>query len=186
MSVGFINNTKHFAVTNTSTLIQDALNDGILENPYVAIVDGDLDYNSLEPTPETCYIGEWSDDGKGHYTFSVDTENAAWEDNPIKIGKLLGVSADGNIDDLDVMLSYDTTNDWWHMEFFSRKLSSCPEYDFSGADTWSTGTMVEYEKSGSEISVDYDGDGSFVFSRTDLEQIPINTINPECESDPEK
>lgn len=49
MAVRFINNTKHFAVTNTSTLIQDALNDGILENPYVALVDGDLDYNSLEP-----------------------------------------------------------------------------------------------------------------------------------------
>ncbi len=49
MSVGFINNTKHFAVTNTSILIQDALNAGILENPYVALVDGDLDYNSLEP-----------------------------------------------------------------------------------------------------------------------------------------
>ena len=49
MSAGIINNTKHFAVTNTSNLIQDALNAGRLENPYVALVDGELDYNSMSP-----------------------------------------------------------------------------------------------------------------------------------------
>lgn len=49
MSAGFINNTKHFAITNSSLIVQDALNDGRLENPYVAIVDGELDYNSMEP-----------------------------------------------------------------------------------------------------------------------------------------
>ena len=49
MSAGFINNTKHFAITDSSLMVQDALNDGRLENPYVAIVNGDLDYNSLSP-----------------------------------------------------------------------------------------------------------------------------------------
>lgn len=58
MSAGIINNTKHFAVTNTSTLIQDALDAGRLENPYVALVDGELDYNSMEPEepPQELYL----------------------------------------------------------------------------------------------------------------------------------
>lgn len=58
MSAGIINNTKHFAVTNTTNLIQDALNAGTLENPYVALVNNNLDYNSLSPEepPQELYL----------------------------------------------------------------------------------------------------------------------------------
>lgn len=166
----------------TSGDVITALNEEKIVSPYVAYIADDdrIDYNSLEPQ-EPCYLGEWSEDGEGHYTFSVDTENAEWEDNPIKIGELLGVSADGNIGDLDIMLSYDTANSWWHMEFYNDLFSNCPNHDFSGVDTWSTGALVDVEESGSEISVEYDGNGSFVFSRSDFGTIPINTINPECE-----
>lgn len=167
---------------SNSADVQTALNEEKLMNPYVAYLSDDdkLDYNTMEPQ-EPCYLGEWSEDGEGHYTFSVDTENAEWDDNPIKIGELLGVFADGNIGDLDIMLNYDTTDEWWHMEFYDSTYSNCPFYDFSGADTWFSGTMVDIEESGSEIGVEYDGDGTFVFSRGDFRTINMNTINPECE-----
>lgn len=173
---------RYIKIYNNSGDVQTALNEESLAKPYVAYITGEdrVDFNELSPVVP-CFMGEWSEDGEGHYTFLVDTNNTGWEENPIKIGELLGVSADGNIGDLDIMLNYDTTNSWWHMEFYNDLYSNCPNHDFSGVDIWFTGTQVDSEESGSEIGVEYDGNGSFIFSRGDFEAINMNTINPECE-----
>lgn len=181
MSAGFINNTKHFAITNTSTLIQDALNAGRLENPYVALVNTDLDYNSLSPEEE-CYIGEWSDDGEGTYTFQVlDTGDTAWN-NDVNIGTLEGVYSDGNHEDLDVLLNYDQGSGSWHMVFFSEKASSTPETNFEEGvpDAWESGAMTDPDDSDAVIMVDWNGTDTFDFKTGDLHPITMTTINPEC------
>lgn len=43
---------KHFGIYANTSDVQDALNAGTLENPYVATVQGNLDYNTMEPEPE--------------------------------------------------------------------------------------------------------------------------------------
>ena len=49
---------KHFGIYEGREDIHSALNDGRLENPYVALVDGELDYNYLEPEerPQELYL----------------------------------------------------------------------------------------------------------------------------------
>ena len=46
---------KHIAIFNNSGDVRTALDEQTLLKPYVALVSGSLDYNSVEPTPE-CYI----------------------------------------------------------------------------------------------------------------------------------
>lgn len=165
---------------STSGDLQTALNEENLVNPYVAYIADDdrIDYNSLEPE-EPCYLGEWNYEGDNTYIFSVDTENTGWEDNPIKIGELLGVSADGNIGDLDIMLNYDTSNDCWHMEFFNSTFSNYPFYDFPGQyELWETGVMTDPNESGSVIRVEWDGTSEF---SVQVDPNFVSTINPECE-----
>lgn len=43
---------KHFGIFDTVEDVQDALNAGTFENPYVATVQGNLDYNTIEQ--QTC------------------------------------------------------------------------------------------------------------------------------------
>lgn len=173
MSVGFINNTKHFAITNSSLIVQDALNDGRLENPYVALVDGELDYNSMEPQEdEPCYLGEWN----GSEFTILDTGSSEWE-NAVTIGQLQGVYVHGALRDLDIILTY--SDGYWNMELFHPDESEQPTYDFEEGvpDTWDTGVNTEFSLSASSISVYYDGDVTFNFM---LDDGFLLTENPEC------
>ena len=61
--------SKYFGIYSNSGAVQTALDESALTNPYVALVSGALDYNTLEPASP--YIGEWSDDGEGTYQFTV-------------------------------------------------------------------------------------------------------------------
>ena len=183
MSYAFINNTKHFAVASSAQLVQDALNNETMVNPYVAIVDGDLDYNSLEPTPEpSCYIGEWSDDGQGEYTFHItDAKSSLW--TQVKIGELLGVYSQGNHDDMDVILTYDQDAGTWHMELFSEIASDTPSYDFQqdGPYVWESGAMTYPDESDATITVSWDGTDTFIFQTSgDLHPLSMTTINIDC------
>lgn len=180
MSYAFINNTKHFAVATSAQLVQDALNNETMGNPYVAIVNGDLDYNSLEP--EECYIGEWSDDGEGEYTFHItDAKSSLW--TQVKIGELLGVYSQGNHNDLDVILTYDQDAGTWHMELFSEIASDTPEYDFEqdGPYVWETDAMTDPNDSDAVIRVSWDGTDTFVFfTASDPYPLSMTTINIDC------
>lgn len=178
MSYAFINNTKHFAVATSAQLVQDALNNETMGNPYVAIVDGDLDYNSLEP--EECHIGEW--ESTEPYTFVFDTDPSLWE-SPVKIGELIGVYSDGNHEDLDVMLSYNQHEGRWHMEFFSETASNTPSYEFEqdGPYVWESGAMTAPDDSDAVITVSWDGTDTFEFQTSgDLHPLSMTTINIDC------
>lgn len=180
MSAGIINNTKHFAVTDTSTLIQDALNAGSLENPYVALVDGELDYNAFEPE-RPCVLGEWSDDGQGNYTFHMlDTGDTAWT-NGVSIAQLFGLYPNGDGPyDMDVRLNLNLGEpNYWSMEFHVDDQSDMPLYEFyeGNQEIWNSGAMVDPNESNSSVDVTWDGVDTFTFSAADLN---ISTINPEC------
>lgn len=119
-------------------------------------------------------MGVW-----GGKTFQITETGTTYWEQPVKIGALADVYCDGNLDDLDVMLNYNTMTDEWHMEFYSEMASSAPSYDFpsdSVAETWSTGVMTELDESSSEIVVVYDGANNFTFTVADGF---LTTINPE-------
>lgn len=187
MSAGIINNTKHFAVTDTSNLIQDALNAGRLENPYVALVDGDLDYNSMEPI-YPCYLGEWGDDGEGNYTFQIlDSASTAWENNDE--GQTIGqfeAYAGGTLRQYDVILvtSNHTT---WTLVYYDAVHSQMASHNFSAgtADTWTETTITtDLNDSTSYIVAEWDGVDAFeIHSAVEEAPLTIDTIDPECPSD---
>lgn len=189
MSAGFINNTKHFAVTDTSTLIQDALNAGRLENPYVALVDGDLDYNSLSPE-EPCVIGEWSDDGQGHYTFQIlETGDIAWESGVV-IGSLADVYFNGGQDAIymDVMLATMPGSGEWTMTFVEPNESASPSHTFEegSSESWDCmDVMTSTDSSTASVHVDYDGVDTFEFYQMaqDAPALSMETIDPDCTED---
>ena len=171
---------KHFGIFDTVEDAQDALNAGTLENDYVALVDGDLDYNSLTPE-EPCYLGEWSYDGQDTYTFQIlDSGDTAWM-NTISIAQLFGLypNGDGPYDvDLRLTLNLGEPN-IWNMEFHVDDQSDMPLHEFydGSQGLWNSGAMVDPNESNSSVDVNWDGVDTFTFSAADLN---INTINPEC------
>ena len=58
---------KHFGIFDTVEDAQDALNAGRLENDYVALVDGELDYNSMEPQEDEPEVYITDTDGNTYY-----------------------------------------------------------------------------------------------------------------------
>lgn len=176
---------KHFGIYDTVEDAQDALNAGRLENDYVALVDGDLDYNSLTPE-EPCVLGEWSDDGQGHYTFQIlEPGDAVWE-NGVNIGSLMNVYFDGGQDaiDMDVTLATMPGSGVWTMNYVEPEKSANPSYSFEDGEpnTWDEQRIFVQEGSSSASAhIDWDGDSTFVFYSGDSEApLTMTTINPEC------
>lgn len=172
---------KHIAIFNNSGDVQTALNEETLLNPYVAKVSGSLDYNSIQPVGP-CYLGEWSDDGAGHYTFHInDTGATAWM-NTVNIAQLFDLypTGDGPYD-MDVRLSVSLGEpNSWTMEFHVDDVSDMPIHDFyeGSSEYWNSGAMVDPNESDSTVDVTWDGVDTFTLYQDGLN---INTINPECE-----
>lgn len=163
---------KHFGIYADAEELQDALDAGTLENDYVALVNGYLDYNSLSPE-EPCYLGEWSD---GSDFTILDTGSSEW-DGGVTIGQLQGVYVSDTLTDLDINLSY--SDGYWTMEFFNPDESDQPTYDFEEGVpyNWESRVMTERSVSDSSISVYYDGVDIFEFHMDDSF---LSTENPEC------
>lgn len=179
---------KHFGIYESVEDAQDALNAGRLENPYVALVDGDLDYNSLSPE-ELCYLGEWTDNGAGRYTLEVtDKQNSDWNDGLV-IGQFLGVYFEGVQTDMDVNLAYNGI-DTWRLEFSAEGGSDTPTILFGDGlmETLEMSDIVtDQDSSDAVIKINWNGSDTLVFyANVTAEEtgLSMNTINPEteCES----
>lgn len=172
---------KHIAIFNTSGDVQTALDEQTLLNPYVALVSGSLDYNSIQPVGP-CHLGEWSDNGQGTYTFHIlDTGDTAWV-NVVSIAQLFDLypSGDGPYDmDVRLALNLGEPNSWT-MEFHVDDQSDMPMQTFyeGSSEYWNSGAMVNPNLSDSTVDVTWDGVDTFIFYQDGLN---INTINPECE-----
>lgn len=173
---------RHIAIFNNSGDVETALDEQTLLNPYVALVSGSLDYNSIQPVGP-CYLGEWSDNGQGTYTFHIlDAEASAWE-NSVNIGQLLNVSFNEDKIDMDVTLQFDGYS--WIIYFVpaGHDPSDGESYSFTedNPDTWSSNTMTDPDSSSSPVTVTWNGVDTFVLTATPDYPLSMNTINPECE-----
>ena len=164
---------NHIGKYLSAQAIQDALNEGTLANPYVAMTSaGTLDYNTLEPTPAVETMGTWT--GK---SFQITETGTTYWEQGVKIGVLNDVYMDGNQDSPDVMLSYTIMDDTWHMEFASNMASNPVEHNFSELDPfWNSGVMTDPAETSSSIDVAYDGTNTFTFTIADGF---LTTIDPE-------
>ena len=169
---------RHFGIYSDSSELEQAYQNGDIINPYVALVDGNLDYDTQQP----CLLGKWSDNGQGTYTFHINnTGDTAWT-NTISIAQLFGLypNGDGPYDvDLRLSLSLGEPN-IWNLEFHVNDQSDMPLKDFyeGSEELWNSGAMVDPNESNSSVVVNWDGVDTFTFRAADLN---INTINPECE-----
>lgn len=179
---------KHFGIYTNSGDVQTALNEETLINPYVAKVSGSLDYNSIQPVGP-CYLGEWSDDGAGNYTFQIlDAEATAWSDG-IQIGTLLNVYFNGSDEPIDMPVKMTFDGSRWNVEYVEPNESSNLSYQFEEGvqDNWTCDeVMTDPNSSTAQIQVEWDGVDTFVFfqSAPDEPDLSMNTVNPECETEP--
>ena len=68
---------RHIGIFSNSGDVQTAIDAGTLVNPYVALVSGAVDINTVQPYVP-CFKGEWTG-GQGTYTFKIlDTEPSSW------------------------------------------------------------------------------------------------------------
>ena len=168
---------RHFGIYSDSSELEQAYQNGDIINPYVALVNGNLDYD----TQQSCLLGKWSNNGQGTYTFQIlDTGDTAWT-NTVSIAQLFGLYPNGDGPyDMDVRLSLSLGEpSIWNMEFHVNDQSDMPSKDFyeGEAELWNSGAMVDPNESNSNVDVNWDGVDTFSFSAADLN---INTINPEC------
>lgn len=172
---------RHFGIYANSGDVQTALNEETLVNPYVALVSGALDYDTAEPEAP-CYLGEWSDDGEGNYTFQIlDTGATAWE-NGVDIGTLIGVYFEDTQTDMNVKLTY--MGGMFKLELSAEGGSDTPTYEFyeDSPDGWVCYVVAaDPDDSDAILMVDWDGTNSFMFNTMSADNpLSMTTINPEC------
>ena len=169
---------KYFGIFNNSGDVQTALDESALSKPYVALVDGAVDYNSMSPASP--YIGVWSDDGAGTYTFQIlDAESFGLTDVEIATSELY---YNGDLTNMRFMLNcYEDGGLVWKMAIYPTEgdPSECPEHIFYGEDTWGVTELVTDTSDSEGIRIVYDGVDSFTFSSNAAgAPLFLNTINP--------
>ena len=174
--------TNHIMKAADASELQAAIEGGELVSPYVALNQdtGEIFYDNFVPDePEEQYLGVWSDDGEGTYTFQIlDTGDTTWMDG-VSIAQLFDLYPDGDGPyDMDVILSLSIGEpSIWVMEFHVDEQSDMPQNDFyeGSQDLWNSGAMVDPNVSNSSVDVEWDGVDTFTFRAADLN---ISTINP--------
>lgn len=169
--------------------IQDALDAGTLGNPYVVLNEdtGELDFNTLTPSgPEPEYMGYWSDDGEGNYTFQITETADTSYFNDTYIGTINSIEYAGTTDDAEILLTPTQPGDAdtdWDMKIHQENGSETIVETFWYAETrlWDdSGFMVDSGDSNSALQVYWDGYGTFTINSGSSENpLSISTSDPE-------
>ena len=175
---------KYFGIYTNSGDVRTAIENEELAKPYVALVSGALDYNTLSPVNP--YIGEWEQDGDNYVFVILNDDPAVWPEEftgPVKIGTTYGYY-EGNFVEFDINMYYyeGDSDSGFHIRLEGEGVSEAPEYQFYDEydENWDSGVAVCEENSQSNITVDWNCTGKiFTFYSPD-ETCPatINTINP--------
>jgi len=170
---------RHFGIYSDSSELEQAYQNGDIINPYVALVNGHLDYDTQQP----CHLGEWSDNGQGTYTFHINnTGDTAWT-NGVNIGQLMGVYFNGGQLDMNVRLVSPLSEpNYWTLTFEGSDPSESPNNQFNegSPDSWTSDVMSEASYSNSTITVNWDGVDTFQLQACQDYPLSMHTINPEC------
>lgn len=172
--------SKYFGIFNNSGDVQTAINESALTKPYVALVSGALDYNTLEPQSAN-YIGEWFDAGEGSYYFDLlDAES--FSPNAIEIATS-ELYFNGDLTNMVFALVrfYDPNSDEYLYTVYiypaEEGQSDGIDYTFYGEDTWEITELVTEQDGSAYVQVGFDGLSSFnIYDMGGT--LSLNTINP--------
>lgn len=78
---------RHIGIFSNSGDVQTAIEQETLLNPYVALVSGVVDFNSVKPAGPP--MGTWSVVG-GVYTFTITETASTYWAQPVKIAEVVG------------------------------------------------------------------------------------------------
>ena len=174
---------KHIAIFENSGDVQTALNESVLENPYVAKVGQALDYNSVVPAPPVSYMGVWSAETNS-YTFKLlETGSTYWADQ-VTIGQLLNVYFQGVQTNMAVKFNNSSEHSFnWRIVLDpGGEASEIPEYIFyEGDEMWTVyNVLTDSEISNALLHIVWNGVDTFTFySENDECPLSMTTINPE-------
>lgn len=164
---------KYFGIFNTSGDVQTAIAESSLTKPYVAIVSGAVDYNTVSVSSN--YMGTWSDNGEGTYTFHVD-ETFGFLDNWVDIATATLYTSEETEGSYTIKLKYDANSQRWTMYFYPDDELT---YEFEMSDSWAVGLTVQAGVSDADVQVEFDGDYTFVFYTLSPDYpLTLTTINP--------
>ena len=174
--------SKYFGIYLYSEDVQNALDNEELNKPYVAVVDGSLDYNTLSPVNP--YLGEWSINGYDYVFQILNDDPAVWpEESPVMIGTTYGYY-EGNFVEFEIYMCYleQDSDSGFRIRLEGEGVSEAPEYQFYDEydENWDSGVMACNDESGPTITVDWNcTDKTFTFITLDNAcPVTINTINP--------
>lgn len=181
---------KYIGKYTDSSEVQTALNEEVLGKPYVALVGGVLDYNTLDVEEPVEYMGSWTME-EGTYNFQIlDSDGDFWEN--VEIGTILAVHpGQTSAIDVPVYLKYSLMYDYWELVFDATDagLSDYTTYQFyeGTPDEWDCQDFfVAPGVSDASVRVNWDGEGTFTFySGDDESPLSMDTIDPEREEEPE-
>lgn len=107
---------KYIGKYTDSSEVQTALNEEVLGKPYVALVGGVLDYNTLDVEEPVEYMGSWTMED-GTYNFQIlDSDGDFWGN--VEIGTILAVHpGQTSAIDVPVYLKYNSMYDCWELVF---------------------------------------------------------------------
>lgn len=174
---------KYFGIYANSGAVQTALNEETLVNPYVALVGESLDFNELAPAGPD-YLGVWSGDGQGTYTFTIlDDDQSKWGLTGKHIGTFKNCYMENADGDIDVQLLKQTEDFGIYAMMFNRSdASDTPYHAFkvNVSETWDDGQVVtDLDLSDSSVSVAWNGTDTFVFTAHPDAPLVMDTINVE-------
>lgn len=175
---------KYFGIYANSGDVQTAINESALTNPYVALVSGALDYNSIQPQSAN-YIGEWSDDGQGNYTFQILDDTYEYWVQGVDIATS-EMYYNGDLSEMRFQLwrYYDPEyagQYWWRMYIYPEgSFSDGLDYEFFSEDTWTVDELKTSSSGDSDcLIIDFDGVDTFGIYASGA-PLSLNTINPEA------
>ena len=174
---------KYFGIFNNSGDVQTALNESALTKPYVALVSGVLDYNTVQPQSPN-YIGEWSDDGEGNYTFQVTDINYSFWGDWVKVATSQ-LYYNGDLANIEFYLQRigDDDEDYYWMAKYQvedGEDSDSEEYELQLGDMWEINALMTQQGGSDCVSITNTETNDFVFCSNGEESAPLslNTINP--------
>lgn len=146
---------KHYGIFTNTNAIQQALNEGELENPYVAKYWQDsLDFNSMVPN-----IPLWS--WNGNVLTILDPDPTEWASAKMIADNVYNED-DGGVG-YSMYLQYDASEDAWEITMDNGNYN---QYFYPGADDeWNTGIVQDITQIDERgiLYVKWDGTDTFTF-----------------------
>ena len=177
---------RYLQTFSTSGAVQEALDAELLGKPYCALVENNLDWDTLSPASPS-YLGVWSDNGDGTYKIELLTADITTKfDHPVKIAEIDGFNENNEPVTWSLYIFYNPQDEFFYMGADYVGLSDMTDIIVDERGRFEDVKLSPQDESDFECLVYETGeDGEtglpyIVYSSSNSETYPldITTINP--------